>query len=592
LPSVLTVTNLLDSGPGSLRAEIAAANSGDTIDFAPRLHGTITLSSGELTISDSITINGPGADKVSVSGNDASRIFDITGSASVDIWGLTLTDGLATSGGGILLEDSAALNLSSCAVTENEAVGNAAGTGFGGGIEDTSSGTLTVTNCSFVANQAVATGPNTVPGTPGYTPGYIIALGGGIDLSFVASGSATISDSTFTGNQALGGVAGASAGGGALSNSSNTPGTTMTVTGCTISGNAAIGEAGGDGITNFGSGQGGGINDFDNLTVLDSRVAGNVAQGTPLAPGAVPSQTPSSGSATAGGGVFCLGVYVPAANVNISNSTLAGNQAVGGAGAAGVSSIAGGAGSAGSVGQGGGISLIVVPSAVVEGCALRDNVAQGGAGGNGAAGAQGGVGAPGASGGIDMAFGSVVTVSNTILSHNEAIGGAGGNGSKGGDGVGGGINDGTGVLYGASDDCTLTLTNCTLVHNQALGGAGGSGNNGGDALGGGLSVLGASTASIGSSALFANQAQGGPGGAGANGGSGLGGGLYNDAPATLSLTVSAVTGNQADGGAAGSGGSVGQGIGGGVYTLGTFTYDVLTVIEMNYASTSNNNIFG
>ena len=157
----------------------------------------------------------------------------------------------------------------------------------------------------------------------------------------------------------------------------------MTVTDCTLCGNAAMGEAGGDGITNFGSGQGGGINDFDNLTVLNSTLTGNVAQGTPLAPGAVPSQTPSSGSATAGGGIFCLGVYVPAATVTVADSTLTGNQATGGAG---------GAGSAGSVGEGGGVSLIGIPSGLVTGCTVAHTVAQGGAGGTG------GVGAPGASG--------------------------------------------------------------------------------------------------------------------------------------------------------------------------------------------------
>src|SRR6516164_9801929 len=68
LPSTFTVMNLNDSGPGSLRAEIAAANGtpgANTIDFAHRLHGTITLTSGELSISNSVTINGPGADKLS-----------------------------------------------------------------------------------------------------------------------------------------------------------------------------------------------------------------------------------------------------------------------------------------------------------------------------------------------------------------------------------------------------------------------------------------------------------------------------------------------------------------------------------------------
>src|SRR5262249_35750736 len=62
VPSTLTVMNNLDSGAGSLRAEIAAANPGDTIVFAPGLDGqTIQLTSGELAITKSLTIQGPGA---------------------------------------------------------------------------------------------------------------------------------------------------------------------------------------------------------------------------------------------------------------------------------------------------------------------------------------------------------------------------------------------------------------------------------------------------------------------------------------------------------------------------------------------------
>jgi hypothetical protein len=61
LPSTLTVTNNLDSGPGSLRAEIAAARKGDTIVFAASLSGqTIALSSTELSIPKNLTIQGPG----------------------------------------------------------------------------------------------------------------------------------------------------------------------------------------------------------------------------------------------------------------------------------------------------------------------------------------------------------------------------------------------------------------------------------------------------------------------------------------------------------------------------------------------------
>src|SRR3981081_2580491 len=57
-----TVTNTADSGPGSLRAAISAAASGDKINFAPTLNGqTITLTSGELLINKNLSIQGPGA---------------------------------------------------------------------------------------------------------------------------------------------------------------------------------------------------------------------------------------------------------------------------------------------------------------------------------------------------------------------------------------------------------------------------------------------------------------------------------------------------------------------------------------------------
>jgi hypothetical protein len=59
LPSTFTVLNLNDSGSGSLRAGIASGDT--TIAFASHLHGTITLSSGELSITQSVTIDGPGA---------------------------------------------------------------------------------------------------------------------------------------------------------------------------------------------------------------------------------------------------------------------------------------------------------------------------------------------------------------------------------------------------------------------------------------------------------------------------------------------------------------------------------------------------
>jgi hypothetical protein len=68
VPSTLTVTNNLDTsvaGDGSLRGEIAAAQSGDTIVFAPSLAGqTVTLTSGELAINKSLDIEGLGVNQL------------------------------------------------------------------------------------------------------------------------------------------------------------------------------------------------------------------------------------------------------------------------------------------------------------------------------------------------------------------------------------------------------------------------------------------------------------------------------------------------------------------------------------------------
>jgi hypothetical protein len=84
LPSTLTVTNYLDGGPGSLRYEIAVAKSKDTIVFAPSpVAQTITLTSGQLVINKSLSIAGPGASQLTVSGGGTSGVFDVSGYDSV-----------------------------------------------------------------------------------------------------------------------------------------------------------------------------------------------------------------------------------------------------------------------------------------------------------------------------------------------------------------------------------------------------------------------------------------------------------------------------------------------------------------------------
>src|SRR5262249_57454029 len=67
MPRVFTVTNLADSGPGSLRQAVLDANVHpgiDVIDFAPGLQGTITLTGGQLGITGGLFVTGPGDDQL------------------------------------------------------------------------------------------------------------------------------------------------------------------------------------------------------------------------------------------------------------------------------------------------------------------------------------------------------------------------------------------------------------------------------------------------------------------------------------------------------------------------------------------------
>jgi hypothetical protein len=179
-----TVTNLNDAGTGSLRQAIldANGNAGADIIDATGVNGTISLSTGELMISDDVTINGPGANLLSVSGNNSSRVFNISGGVTVTINSLTVT---GANDGGIFV-DGSILNLNNSAVSNNSAYA-------GGGIY-CSEGELHLANSTVSGNSAVAGG-------------------GGIFMTrnFIG-GILTLTNSTVSGNS----VTGVSAGGGGI----------------------------------------------------------------------------------------------------------------------------------------------------------------------------------------------------------------------------------------------------------------------------------------------------------------------------------------------------------------------------------------
>src|SRR5258708_3004052 len=89
------VANNGDTGPSSLRCAIMTACDGSTITFAATVTSPITLAS-ELAIDQNLTIQGPGASVLTISGNHAVRVFNI-GSGRFDInvtlSGLTMANG-------------------------------------------------------------------------------------------------------------------------------------------------------------------------------------------------------------------------------------------------------------------------------------------------------------------------------------------------------------------------------------------------------------------------------------------------------------------------------------------------------------------
>jgi hypothetical protein len=176
LPSTLTVTNNLNSGAGSLRAEIAAAQNNDTIVFAPSLDGkTITLTTSELDITKNLTIQGPGTGQVAVSGGNFYRVFEVRANTNVSLSRLTITQGNSYYGGGIF--NGGTLTVSACTLSSNHAASVGA---QGGGIYIALGGVATLTNCTFVGNRAAG-------------------CGGGL---FVDRGTVTLTNCTLSGNSA------------------------------------------------------------------------------------------------------------------------------------------------------------------------------------------------------------------------------------------------------------------------------------------------------------------------------------------------------------------------------------------------------
>ena len=329
--AIITVNSIADvvdnsDGVTTLREAISQANADageDLIVFDRSLFAsvqTISLSKGELDITHNLSIIAPrdsltGGDLLTVSGNNATRVFEIETGATVNLSGLIVANGNVTNDEGGGIQNSGILTLDNSIVRNNSAK-------FGGGIFNNNGASLIVSNSTVSRNTAIV--------------GSNEGEGGGIYNS--NNGIVVVSNnSTISGNSA-------NAGGGIYNSNS----ATVRLSNSTISGSGVSGRGGG--IYNSGTvemsnstisgnsarGNGGGINNSDgaNLAIGNSSISGNSAlrgSGGGInntgAPVFVSNSTISGNFGfLGGGGISNSGI------LTVSNSTLSGNSGKGSGG--------------------------------------------------------------------------------------------------------------------------------------------------------------------------------------------------------------------------------------------------------------------
>jgi CSLREA domain-containing protein len=247
--TVNTTTDEYNTGPNcSLREAIQAANTDTAFGGCAAGSGadTITLPSGtyqstinpgpdenanaagDFDIASSITIQGAGAGSTFVDGGGVDRVFDVapTGGPAITVGfsGLTIQNGKGLNtnfgvGGAMFINSNATVNISNSALANNQST-----TGTGGAIENR--GTLTLNTVTMQNNTALSLGGAVNSAASGGGGGLTVInstltgnnaeRGGAIYFSTDAGTNASISGSTFTGNQAVATSGGAGDDGGAI----------------------------------------------------------------------------------------------------------------------------------------------------------------------------------------------------------------------------------------------------------------------------------------------------------------------------------------------------------------------------------------
>jgi hypothetical protein len=310
----------------SLRQAVTSSEANGGSDAILVSAGTYTLTNGELSVSQDLTVSRVGAGVSTVSGNAAGRIFNVTGAGTdLVLRFMTLTAGAATGGGGAILGAAGTtIGLETTTITDSHATDSAAARGGAiysqGSVSiGPASGSTAVT--SITGNSAIAsgtsgdarggavavtgggaltvTGPITITGNDAISTGASgLAFGGAL----YGDGGVTITRATLSGND----VSGASAGGGAVAGSAGTiSATRSTFNANTVTATAADGVAAGGAIEVPSGGSA-------SVELAFSTVSGNSA-----------TTTNAATARASGGGIANLGVLRP---ITLTSSTVAGNS--------------------------------------------------------------------------------------------------------------------------------------------------------------------------------------------------------------------------------------------------------------------------
>jgi hypothetical protein len=302
------VTNTSDTGIGSLRQTILDnANTTDAIGFFGNIFNspqTITLTGGELTIpaNASLSIYGTGVNRLTISGNNQSRVFTVSSNSNLTLSDVKLIGGngvgtTASGSGGSIYNRGGFLTLLNSVITGNTA--NLGGGIFTEGNATISSSTITGNTSNNNGGGIYNSGTNNLTILPLTVVNSEISgntstanFGGGIANFYKAN----ISGTTIKGNSAVNG------GGGIITISTAGTSAVMSINGSTINNNLCT------------TGGGGGIQNQDGtLSIRNSTISGNSAGG-------------------GGGGIVSVNFAGNIGTLSLTNSTVAFNASTGGSG--------------------------------------------------------------------------------------------------------------------------------------------------------------------------------------------------------------------------------------------------------------------